>query len=114
LTARTGTTIRPKPSTTRLEQVRLHPRTALVWPYRGHKRLARPCTGSRYRALHRLVIRSSTTLRRDPGDVPVRILDVAGFAMDTVLGVDLEARTSRLFHPFIDTGRAIAVRGTGK
>src|SRR5690349_11592117 len=42
--------------------------------------------------LHRLVIRTAAALWRNPGDVAVGVLDVAGFAMDAVLGVDLEAR----------------------
>ena len=42
--------------------------------------------------LHRLIIRSAPTLRRNPGDIAVRVLHVAGFAMDAILGVDLEAR----------------------
>ena len=42
--------------------------------------------------LHRLVIRPAAALWRNPGNVAVGVLDVAGFAMDAVLGVDLEAR----------------------
>src|SRR5258708_40176591 len=41
---------------------------------------------------HRLIIRSATALRRNPGDITVGILDVAGFAVDAILRVDDEAR----------------------
>jgi len=39
---------------------------------------------------HRLVIGTAAALRRNPGDIAVGILDVAGFAVDAILGVDLE------------------------
>src|SRR4051812_42294645 len=42
--------------------------------------------------LHGLVIGSATALRRNPGNVAVRVLHVAGFAVNAILGVDLEAR----------------------
>src|SRR5260370_4126730 len=41
---------------------------------------------------HRLVIWSAAALRWNPGDITVRVLYVAGFAVDAVLGVDDEAR----------------------
>src|SRR5882724_13311397 len=63
--------------------------------------------------LHRLVIGPAAALRRNPGNIAVRVLHVAGFAVDAVLGVDLEARTGSLLDPFIDTGRAIAVGRPG-
>src|ERR1700733_5257137 len=59
---------------------------------------------------HRLVIGAAAALRRNPGDVAVRILDVAGFAMDAILGVDLVARARRLLDPFVETRRAVAIR----
>ena len=62
---------------------------------------------------HIWIIRSPTTFRRHPGDVAVRILDIACFAMHAVLRVDDEARARRLFHPFIDPRRAVAGRGAG-
>ncbi len=58
---------------------------------------------------HRLIVRTAAALRWNPGDVAVRILDVAGFAMDAVLSVDLEPGTRRFLHPLVNAGRAIAV-----
>src|SRR6266487_2388977 len=46
--------------------------------------------------LHRLIIRPATALRRNPGDIAIRILHVAGFAVDAILGVDDKARSGRL------------------
>jgi hypothetical protein len=40
---------------------------------------------------HCLVIRPAAALRWNPGNVAVRILDVTGFAVDAVLGIDHEA-----------------------
>src|SRR5215831_8665505 len=62
--------------------------------------------------LHGLVVRPAAALWRNPIDVAVGVLHVAGFAVNAVLGVDLEARGSALLHPFIDARRAIAVRRT--
>src|SRR5258708_29727991 len=81
---------------------------ALSW---AEAALAR--VGSRNRGSHRLIIGSTTAFRRNPGDVAVRILHVAGFAVDTILRVDDEARPGRLLDPFIDAGRAIAVGRAG-
>jgi hypothetical protein len=39
---------------------------------------------------HRLVIGTAAALRRNPGDIAVGILDVAGLAVDAILSVDLE------------------------
>src|SRR3954451_22697553 len=44
----------------------------------------------RFEQLHRLIVRATATFRRNPGDVAIRILDVAGFAVDAVLRVDDE------------------------
>ena len=63
--------------------------------------------------LHRLVIGSAAALRRNPGNITVRVLHVAGFAMDAVLSVDLEARTGGLLDPFVNPRRAIAVGRPG-
>src|ERR1700679_4138237 len=62
---------------------------------------------------HRLVVGTAATLRRNPGDVAVGILDVAGFAMDAILGVDLEPGARRFLDPLVNAGRAIAVGGAG-
>src|ERR1700678_2900023 len=84
---------------------------AVSWPAVGP---GRPDPGRLTQSWsHRLIIGAAAALRRNPGDVAVRILDVAGFAMDAVLGVDDKAGTCRLLGPFIDPGRAIAVGGTG-
>ena len=45
------------------------------------------------RLSHVRIVRPAAALRRDPVDVLRRILDVAGFAVDAVLRVDLEPRT---------------------
>src|SRR5664279_4279725 len=45
---------------------------------------------------HRLIIGSAAALRRNPGNVAVRVLHVAGFAVDAVLGVDDKARPAGL------------------
>ena len=58
---------------------------------------------------HRLVIGSATAFRWNPGDVAVRVLDVAGFAMDAILSVDLEARPRGLLDPFVDARGTIAI-----
>src|SRR6478609_10947045 len=64
--------------------------------------------------LHRLVVWTAAALRGNPGNVAVGVLYVAGFAVDAVLGVDLEARARTFLDPLIDAGRAITIRGTGK
>ncbi len=46
--------------------------------------------------LHIRVVRPAAALGRGPDDVLRRVLDVAGFAVDAVLGVDLEARVLAL------------------
>jgi len=43
--------------------------------------------------LHRFIVRAATPLGRNPCNVAVGVLDVTGFAMDAILGVDLEAGT---------------------
>src|ERR1700712_579454 len=86
---------------------------ALSWPVQ-----TLPDPGSRNRGqrapLHRLVVGSAAALRRNPGDVAVRVLYVAGFAVDAILGVDLETRAGGFLDPFVNAGRTVAVRRTGK
>src|SRR4051812_33593936 len=65
------------------------------------------------RGSHRLVIRPAAAFGWNPSDIAVGILDIAGFAVNAVLGIDLEARPARLLDPFIDAGRTIARRRTG-
>jgi len=43
-------------------------------------------------SLHIRIVRPAAAFGRDPVDVLVRILDIAGFAVNAVLRVDLEAR----------------------
>src|ERR1700722_5241717 len=62
---------------------------------------------------HCLVIRPAAALWWNPGDVAVRILDVASFAVDAILGIDHEARARRFFNPLVDTRRAIAIGRAG-
>src|SRR6266446_10702062 len=50
---------------------------------------------------HGLVIGPAAAFRRNPGDVAVGILHVAGFAVDAILGVDDKAWPGRLLDPFI-------------
>src|SRR5687767_3754590 len=83
----------------------------LVWRHKG--RNAAP-TRSCAICLHRLIVRPAPALGRNPGDIAVRILDVAGFAVDAVLGIDHELLLRALFHPFVDASRAIAVRRASK
>src|SRR6202163_547770 len=64
--------------------------------------------------LHILVVRPAAALRRDPDDVAVGVLDVAGLAVDAVLRIDDVTRIPLLVDPFIDAGRAVARRGAGK
>ena len=42
--------------------------------------------------LHIRIIGTTAPFGRDPGNILRRILDVAGFAMDAILRIDLEAR----------------------
>src|SRR5437660_9860181 len=76
---------------------------AVSWPVPGLS-----AVGLTQSWLHRLVIGSAAAFRGNPGNVAVRVLHIAGFAVDAVLGVDLEARTGGLLDPFIDAGRTIA------
>src|SRR5262245_66006366 len=69
---------------------------AASWPGRSHVRIARP----------------APALGGNPGDVLIRVLDIAGLAVNAVLRVDHVAGPTPLLHPFIDTGRAIARRRT--
>ena len=63
----------------------------------------------RFCRLHARVIWPAATFRRDPHNVLRWVLDVAGFAMHTVLRVDLQAGSSvRVLDIFIHTCRAIS------
>src|ERR1700678_3519713 len=69
-----------------------------LWRHRGRIR-----TSS-----HILIVRPAAAFRRYPGNVAVRVLDIASLAVDAVLRVDDVTRLTRLFDPLIDTGRAVA------
>src|SRR5580658_5416645 len=53
---------------------------------------------------HIRIIRTAAAFGRDPGDILVRVLDVAGFAVDAVLPVDHVTGLARILDPFIDAG----------
>src|SRR3984893_18143372 len=57
---------------------------------------------------HIRVIRPAATLGRNPGDVLIRVLDVASFTVDAVLRVDHEAGRARLLHPLVKAGWTVA------
>src|ERR1035438_7145642 len=57
---------------------------------------------------HIWIVGPAAALRRNPGDVLIRVLDVASFAVDAILRVDDEFRRAALVYPFINAGRAIA------
>src|SRR3954449_6537162 len=63
--------------------------------------------------LHVRVIGASAAFRGDPVDVLGRVLDVAGFAVDAILGVDLEPRlTIRILDKLVNSRGAIALLGS--
>src|SRR5262249_54024510 len=59
--------------------------------------------------LHVGIVRATAAFGGGPIDVLRRVFDIAGFAVDAVLRVDLEARALLLLHDFIDAGRAITL-----
>src|SRR5208283_5435114 len=87
---------------------------------RNHTRIlpVNPCLQPKAAILRRLskirIIRSSAAFRRGPFDFLRRVLDVASFAVDTILGVDNEPglRASRLVrvHHLVNAGWAIEPR----
>jgi len=59
---------------------------------------------------HVRVVRPAGAFRHRPCDVAVRILDIAGFAVHAVLGIDLElGRVIAFLNPLIYSRRAVAV-----
>jgi len=66
-------------------------------------------TGSEF--LHIGVVWPPKSFRRYPHDVLRWVFDVAGFAMHTVLGIDLEAWTGFFFHNLVDARGAVALGG---
>ena len=64
-----------------------------------------------HHASHIGIVRTAATLRGSPIDVLRGILDVASFAMDAILRVDMETRivAMAISDNLIDSGRAIAL-----
>ena len=56
--------------------------------------------------LHVRVVGAAATFGHYPVNVLCRILDIAGFTMDTILRVYLEPGVAVLFNIFVDAGRA--------
>src|SRR2546429_9911098 len=64
--------------------------------------------------LHVRVIGASAAFGCDPVDVLGRVLDVACFAVDAILGVDLQPRFATFgFHEFVHACRTITLFGAG-
>ena len=64
--------------------------------------------------LHPRIIRPTAAFGRYPDDILRRVFDVAGFAVDAVLGVDLQAvGVVFVFDVFVDAGGAVAGFGAG-
>src|SRR3954447_25195703 len=64
--------------------------------------------------LHVRIIGPSAAFGGDPVDVLGRVLDVAGLAVDAVLGVDLQPRLAiRSLDKFVNSRRAIPLFGPG-
>src|SRR5437588_13129137 len=71
---------------------------------------ARAATAAPASKLHIRVIGASAAFGSDPVDVLGRVLDVACFAVDAILGVDLKSRfTTLALDEFIDACRAITL-----
>ena len=66
---------------------------------------------ARLASLHQLVIRPRTTFRGHPIDDLIGVLDIAGFAMHAVGGIDLQPLAALFLDHFIDIGRAEAGAG---
>jgi len=60
-------------------------------------------------ALHIWVIRTTTTFWNPPLDILCRVFDVAGFAMNTILRIDLEHLFAIFFQHLINPGGAITL-----
>src|SRR5262249_1003329 len=59
---------------------------------------------------HIRIVRPAAPFGWDPGDVAIRVLDIAGLAVDAVGPVDDETRIAPLLHPFVPAGRTVAGR----
>src|SRR3989338_6397144 len=59
------------------------------------------------------IIRAAAALRRCPVDVLRRVLDVAGFAVNAVGGVDLQTGTVAVVDELVNSGGTEALFGAG-
>src|SRR2546422_4236125 len=64
-------------------------------------------------SLHVGIVGAAAAFRRDPDDVLLRVLDIAGLAVHAVLRVDLQARRGLEVDELIDAGRAVALLRPG-
>ena len=60
---------------------------------------------------HIRIVRPAAALGRNPGNILIRVLDIAGFAVDAVLRVDLQPRFAVFAHDFVNAGRSVALLG---
>src|SRR4051812_44006778 len=60
--------------------------------------------------LHIGIVRAPAPFGGNPADVVIRILDVAGFAVDAILRIDHKAGLPTVLDPFIDGRWTIARR----
>src|SRR5205085_10874109 len=87
----------------------------LATPCRGRNRTATTTARKQYSGsswllpLHVRIVRAAAAFGRDPDDVLRRILDVAGFAVHAVLGIDLQARLGVEVDELVHAGRAVAL-----
>ena len=64
--------------------------------------------------LHPGIIGATAALGTDPVDILARVLDIAGFAVDAVLRVDLKFRIPFIIaHDLVNACRAISLRRLG-
>src|SRR5262249_13577636 len=66
------------------------------------------------RKSHIRIIGASAALGRNPSDILVGILDVAGFAVDAILRVDHEFWRVPFLNPLVDARRTVSRGGAGE
>src|ERR1700728_1007948 len=59
---------------------------------------------------HVWIVGATATFGRNPGNVAVRVLDVARLAVDAVLRIDDVFQVFAFAHPLVDAGRTISGR----
>src|SRR3989475_8928785 len=64
-------------------------------------------------SLHVGIVGAAAAFGRDPHDVLLRVLDVAGLAVHAVLRVDLQTQRGLEVHELVDPGRAVALLRPG-